>query len=102
MSEGPLGKIRPIVCDDAVWTAISKYNVLQDFTAVCPSSFRIGFNSTHLVNLSTITKMCVILPQAGRRGPTISKHQVAKGQVIGIVFNTDYGRCVCLLNLWHP
>jgi hypothetical protein len=44
-----------------------------------------------LVNLSTMTRICVILPLAGLNAPTMSRPQTAKGQVSGIVFNADAG-----------
>ena len=87
--ESPLGKVRAIVSDDAMRIAVSQDISFRNLIVVLPSSFRIGFTSTHLVNLSTITKICVMFPLAGRNGPTISKHHVAKGHVIGIVFNAD-------------
>src|SRR5215203_3139437 len=57
----------------------------RNFTAVWPSHFAIGFTSSHLVNLSTITKMWVMFPLAVLNGPTMSRHQTAKGQVRGMV-----------------
>ena len=68
-----------------------KITSFKNFTAVCPSHFAIGFTSSHLVNLSTITRMWVMLPLAVLNGPTMSRHHTANGQVNGIVFKPDAG-----------
>jgi hypothetical protein len=45
-----------------------------------------GFASTHFVNLSTVTKMCVNPPFAFLKGPTESSSHMEKGQVMGMVY----------------
>jgi hypothetical protein len=47
----------------------------------------VGFASTHFVNLSTATKMCINLPFAFLKGPTKSSPHVEKGHVMGLVCN---------------
>jgi hypothetical protein len=46
-----------------------------------------GFTSTHFVNLSTATMMCVNPPLAFLKGPTKSSPHVEKGQIIGMVYS---------------
>jgi hypothetical protein len=49
----------------------------------------LALTSTHLVNLSTMTKMWVMFPRAGWKGPTISRHHTVNGHIIGIVFKPE-------------
>src|SRR4051812_13244443 len=60
-------------------------------TAVGPSSFLIGRASIHLVNLSMVTRRCVMPPRAFLNGPTMSRPHTANNHAIGIVFNADAG-----------
>ena len=75
---------------------------LMNVTAVAPSSFLIGLASIHLVNLSTATRRCVMPPRAVLKGPTMSRPQTAKGQVMGIVLRAAEGVCFCRLKRWQP
>jgi hypothetical protein len=79
-----------------MWDAESYQNVLDKFRVVLPSSFLMGLASTHFVNLSTATRRCVNPEGAVSSGPTMSRPQTAKDQVIGIVCSAVVGMWVCL------
>src|SRR3954467_5760655 len=87
-----------MLCGTPYQVVISAMNV----TAVGPFSFLIGFASIHLVNLSTATSRCIMPPRAVLNGPTMSRPQMAKGQVRGMVLSAEAGRCCLELKTWHP
>jgi hypothetical protein len=60
---------------------------LMNSTAFAAMMEAAGFASTHFVNLSSVTKMCVNPPVAFLKGPTKSSPNVEKCQVIGMVCN---------------
>src|SRR3954470_114836 len=67
---------------------------LMKLTAVRAVELVIGTASIHLVNLSTATRRCVLLPfEDFLRGPTMSSPQVAKGQDNVMVLISD--ACAC-------
>src|SRR5664279_2024742 len=69
---------------------------MTKFLAVTPSSFLMGFASTHFVYLSTATSRCVNPPLAVLNCPIMSSHQTANGQVIGMVLSACAGYLDCL------
>jgi hypothetical protein len=65
----------------------SKLSPLLNSTTFAAVMEATGFASTHIVNLSTATKMCVNPPFAFLKGPTKSSLHVEKGQVMGMIYN---------------
>ena len=102
LGNGPSAKLVPllvmILCGYPYLRMIS----FRNFTAVLPSHFRIGLASIHFVNLSTITKMWVMLPRAGLNRPTMSRHQTANGHVKEMVLSAVAGMWLLFANRWHP
>ena len=82
-ASAPLAKFVPLsvmmLCGTPYRVVMSAMNA----TAVGPFSYLIGFAAIHLVNLSTATSRCVMLPRAVLNGPTMSSPQTAKGQARG-------------------
>src|ERR1041385_233398 len=64
----------------------------MNLTLVGQSSFLISLASIHLVNLSTATNKCFMLPLAVLNGPTMSRPQTANGHVIGMVLSAEAGK----------
>src|SRR3954452_13150201 len=75
---------------------------LRNLVVVFLSDFLIGLASTHLVNLSTATRRWAKPEGAVLNLPTMSSPQAANGQVMGIFFSAELGRCVWLAYFWHP
>ena len=77
-------EVRAVIGDDAVGDTITVYNPDMKSITGPDSVVLTGLASIHLVNLSTMTNRYFSwLPPL--RGPTISRPQTAKGQVMGIV-----------------
>jgi hypothetical protein len=60
---------------------------LMNSTALAAVIEAAGFTLIHLMNLSTVMKMCVNPHLAFLKGPTKSNPHVEKGHVIGMVYN---------------
>jgi hypothetical protein len=58
--------------------------------------------SIHLVNLSTATRRCVKPPGDVFNGPTMSRPQMANGQLRGMVLRAAAEVCICLEKRWQP
>src|SRR3954466_8707033 len=75
---------------------------LMKLTVVRAVELVIGIASIHLVNLLTATRTCVMPPfEDFLSGPTMSSHQVAKGQDSGMVLSSEAGACGLLANFWQ-
>src|SRR3954467_7733864 len=67
---------------------------LMKLTAMRAVELVMGTASIHLVNLSTATSRCVLLPfEDFLSGPTMSSPQVANGQDSGMVLSSEAGAC---------
>src|SRR3954451_12020715 len=67
---------------------------LMKLTAVRAVELVMGTASIHLVNLSTATSRCVLLPLDDfLSGPTMSSPQVVNDQDSGMVFSSQAGAC---------
>src|ERR1041385_9019846 len=65
---------------------------LMKLTAVRAVELVMGTTSIHLVNLSTATSRCVLLPfDDFLSGPTMSSPEVANSQDSGMVLSSDAG-----------
>src|ERR1041384_1550612 len=75
---------------------------LMKLTAVRAMELVMGTASIHLVNLSTATSRCVLLPFYDfLSGPTMSIPQVANDQDSGMVLSSEAGACGLLANFWQ-
>src|SRR3954468_12018932 len=90
-ASAPFAKLVPLSVMMLLGTPYLHMMLAMNRTAVGPSSFLIGRDSIHLVNLSMATRRCVMPPRAFLNGPTISRPQTANGHAIGIVFDVDAG-----------
>src|SRR4051812_12651532 len=74
----------------------------RNLVAVFPSAFLTGLASIHLVNLSTATSRYLYPDLAVLNFPIMLSPQTANGQVIGIAFRAEPGRCDWFAYFWHP
>src|SRR5207237_9228300 len=78
------------------------YNVLEEFLCLgsCDLGDRFGFNP--LGELVDGDEEVCVTTQRSLQGPTMSRSQTAKGQVIGIVCSSCAGMCIYRAKYWHP
>jgi hypothetical protein len=60
-----------------------------------------GLALINLANLSTVTSRWVKPSDALLKGPKISRHHMAKGHMMGMVWSSWAGTWICLAKYWH-